>query len=658
MPVGDRGVDVGHGDRAVIEPWLRDPDVTLWHGDCLSVLRTMPDRSVHMVASSPPFYGLRDYGTGSWEGGEEGCDHKAAAGAERKFTNGRGEGVGDDYAGSNLRSWTTRDGTAYREECGKCGARRVDQQIGLEASPDEWVERLVEVYAECRRVLRDDGVMWVEIGDSYTPTGGGAPGKPKGLIARRPWKPKDLLGQPWMLAFALRADGWYLRSEVIWHRPNPMPESIGDRPTKAHSTVFLLSKSPRYFYDADAIRQPFSENSHARGNGIGVKQELNAERGMTAGRNNASFGNAVRRHQSDVATPQEETLDGMEGERPRGPDGRRATAHPRPGVNSLQERSTGDRWPNPGGANARTVWSIPTEPTSFKHFATWPTKLIARMIQAGTSEKGCCPSCGAPWRRVTDEPEQGESWHDHDDDLGQGQRQPDGLAGDRFYEGWSPPVTLGWERSCSCVVLECGVCDRTTHMSAVHDGVHAESEPDEVLLEGVRESTHGREPDDDEGVVRHDEGVSADPGGIASYVESGGLRDGAPARDGGAPRADADEARGGASRERGQDGQPDREPAPHGEAEPRPDAEAEAGSDPVSALRGDDPSATSCPGCGGSLTKRVPDPVPCVILDPFMGSGTTALVARNLGRHAVGIELNEEYLRIAGDRLAQQSLFA
>jgi DNA modification methylase len=192
------------GRGGLVMPYLSDPDVTLYQGDALEVLRTLPDRSVHMCATSPPFYGLRDYGA--------------------------------------------------------------EGQIGLEESPDEWVARLVEVFREVRRVLRDDGTLWVEIGDSYS--GGGPGGHEGGTLVGTPpqgagneyrrdtWgKPKDLLGQPWLLAFALRADGWYLRSEIIWARPNPMPESVTDRPTKAHSTVFLLSKSPRYFYDQEAVRE-------------------------------------------------------------------------------------------------------------------------------------------------------------------------------------------------------------------------------------------------------------------------------------------------------------------------------------------------------------------------------------------------------------------
>ena len=213
--------------------YLQDPDVTLYHGDALEVLRTLPDRSVHMCATSPPFYGLRDYGTGTWEGGDEGCEHMH-------------DGTGSSTASSRLRlDGRTHVGPYENEKdtrkpyglvCGKCGARRIDRQIGLEESPDEWVARLVEVFREVRRVLRDDGTLWVEIGDSYASTqkGGGGDGSTSGLnakyapdgrfaadnkseIQREPsrydlrtmgLKQKDLIGQPWLLAQALR-DPYY-----------------------------------------------------------------------------------------------------------------------------------------------------------------------------------------------------------------------------------------------------------------------------------------------------------------------------------------------------------------------------------------------------------------------------------------------------------------
>jgi DNA modification methylase len=160
--------------------YLEDPDVTLYHGDCLEVLRTLPDRSVHMCATSPPFYGLRDYGTGTWEGGDESCDHvpKVDTSERQRYTPGgslkRG---GDDFKALRV--------------C-ECGARRIDRQIGLEESPDEWVARLVEVFREVRRVLRDDGTLWVEIGDSYASQGGQRDGYAAntGQGARRDHEPR------------------------------------------------------------------------------------------------------------------------------------------------------------------------------------------------------------------------------------------------------------------------------------------------------------------------------------------------------------------------------------------------------------------------------------------------------------------------------------
>src|SRR6516164_444034 len=188
--------------------------IRLLHGDCRDVLRNLPDNSVHCVVTSPPYWGLRDYGVGG--------------------------------------------------------------QIGLEATPAEYVEAMVGVFREVRRVLKDDGTAWVNLGDSYH--NGDKGGYAKGRITatdslqrsnlannfigapnRQPQaglKPKDLCGMPWRVAFALQADGWYLRQDIIWSKPNPMPESVQDRCTKAHEYIFLLSKSERYFYDAEAIREP------------------------------------------------------------------------------------------------------------------------------------------------------------------------------------------------------------------------------------------------------------------------------------------------------------------------------------------------------------------------------------------------------------------
>lgn len=210
-------------------PYYDDGWASLYVGDALETLREIPDGAAQMCVTSPPYWGLRDYG--------------------------------------------------------------VEGQLGLEATPEEYVERMVAVFREVRRVLRDDGTLWLNIGDSYAASGpAGGAGKQYTNVGsvdvpvRKPMggcKPKDLVGIPWMLAFALRADGWYLRSDIIWAKPNPMPESVTDRPTKAHEMLFLLSKSPRYYYNADAIREGVSEASVVAGaNGKGESLVLGQDLGL------------------------------------------------------------------------------------------------------------------------------------------------------------------------------------------------------------------------------------------------------------------------------------------------------------------------------------------------------------------------------------------
>jgi DNA modification methylase len=243
-------------------------------GDCRSVLATLPDRSVQTCVTSPPYWGLRDYGTATWEGGDAGCDH-------RKVVDTIGAVATSTLGGGKKTTGHIQEG--FKGGCGRCGAVRVDSQIGLEKTPDEYVAKMVAVFREVRRVLRDDGTLWLNLGDSYvstppgkcadpfkTTTAGGGKADRNRINARescqsRPprafdgLKPKDLVGIPWRVAFALQADGWYLRSDIIWHKPNPMPESVTDRPTKAHEYLFLLTKQPTYYYDADAVREPFTD---------------------------------------------------------------------------------------------------------------------------------------------------------------------------------------------------------------------------------------------------------------------------------------------------------------------------------------------------------------------------------------------------------------
>ena len=314
-------------------------------GEVLDRLREIPDGSVQCCVTSPPYWGLRDYGTGTWAGGDAGCNHRSSntVGNSSTLRDGR------LYPGEKKIEGSV---TPFREQCPRCGALRIDRQIGLEATPEEWVDRLVEVFREVRRVLCADGTLWLNLGDSYSQAGGKRPdgqkgpglggtsqtlrGAPRGSrTAPRGMKPKDLVGQPWMVAFALRADGWWLRSDIIWAKPSPMPESVTDRPTRAHEYLFLLSKSARYFYDADAIRDPHSETSVSRVGAEGVRPDAERKLGVST------------------------------------PDGKQRW-------NSKEIRL------DERGANKRSVWTVASQPFPEAHFATYPPKLIEPCILAGS----------------------------------------------------------------------------------------------------------------------------------------------------------------------------------------------------------------------------------------------------------------------------------
>lgn len=230
-------------------------------GDNRKTLKTLPDQSVQTVITSPPYWGLRDYGTGEWIGGDPECSHRRDSKRSDKTTTGHKNeaigGVGD---------------AIYKDICPKCGAKREDLQIGLEISPDEYVEQLCQVFDEVWRVLKDDGTLWLNIGDTYssfrdsksvpdnlrngegTKVGTASNRNPTHLKAAG-LKHKDLVGIPWRVAFALQARGWYLRQDIIWAKPNPMPESVTDRCTKSHEYIFLLSKNPRYYFDNQSIKE-------------------------------------------------------------------------------------------------------------------------------------------------------------------------------------------------------------------------------------------------------------------------------------------------------------------------------------------------------------------------------------------------------------------
>lgn len=283
-------------------------------GDCLASLRAMPAQSVHCCITSPPYFGLRDYG------------HEG--------------------------------------------------QIGLEDSPAAFAAKLVEVFREVRRVLRDDGTLWLNLGDSYSTqskwggaTGGKAAAGLHGALgggrqkARRGIPDKNLIGIPWRVAFALQDDGWYLRQDIIWHKPNPMPESVRDRCTKAHEYIFLLSKRPRYYFDGEAISEALADSTVAR-----LAQPTHAEqRGSdrVPGKTNGTM-KAVGGAYSFARST---ATQGMPG----------APAQHRPDREPVEYRSR---------RNKRSVWTVTTKPFRGAHFATFPPDLIEPCVLAGCPEGG------------------------------------------------------------------------------------------------------------------------------------------------------------------------------------------------------------------------------------------------------------------------------
>ena len=323
-------------------------------GDNREQLKTLSDQSVHCVVTSPPYWGLRDYGE--------------------------------------------------------------ENQIGLEQKPEQFIEELVKVFREVKRVLRDDGTLWVNIGDSYSGSGKGTAGNlgknnnerhmehkhsavvPEGL------KPKDLVGIPWMLAFALRADGWYLRQDIIWHKPNPMPESVKDRCTKSHEYIFLLSKSPKYYFDNEAIKEPAIWSQDKR-----------------AGKGRLTY---EGKRQGTTGTGQEAFV-------------------------AIKDTR-----------NKRDVWSVAVKPYKGAHFATFPSSLIEPCIFAGTSEKGCCSECGAPLIRKIEKGDIDER-KQRENTIGVIPGRDSVTRLNSVDMKAIPTTTVGWEHSCNCnaSVSPCVVLD-------------------------------------------------------------------------------------------------------------------------------------------------------------------------------------------------------
>ncbi len=361
-------------------------------GDVRERLRGLPDQSVQTCITSPPYWGLRDYG--------------------------------------------------------------VDGQLGLEKTPEEYVEKMVAVFREVRRVLRDDGTLWLNLGDSYasewacnrrSKIDNKAPvlaerkrrGKSAGL------KEKDMVGIPWRVAFALQADGWYLRLDIIWSKPNPMPESVSDRPSKSHEYVFLMSKSARYYYDAEAIRESARD--------WGPRDRTNW---------------CAR-------------------------DPRHHIGKPHTGGERTDFAET--------GRNSRSVWMIATQPYPEAHFATFPEAVVQPCIMAGTSEKGACSKCGAPWIREVESKLVASPVHGAGSVVGRREK-----SGQNNFDGAGMPrlnretKTVGWKSSCSCgaspspcIVLDPFIGSGTTaavarHLSRKYVGIELNPEYAALAIARIR----------------------------------------------------------------------------------------------------------------------------------------------------------------------------
>ena len=319
----------------------------IYQGNSLDILKTFEEESIDCCVTSPPYYGLRDYGTGKWVGGDPNCPHRRLS----KYSDTTTTGHAQEELRGNVGD------AIYKTVCPLCGAVREDEQIGLEETPEDYIYRLVQLFHEVKRVLKKDGTLWVNIGDSYAGGQGRWGGQDNisdkqnsnnGSISQigktKKWehdiiKPKDLIGIPWMLAFALRADGWYLRQDIIWHKPNPMPESVIDRCTKSHEYVFLLSKSDKYYFDYEAIQE--------KANIQNVSRDIKFGGTKYGGNDNKGF----------------EIYSGN------------------PYIPKINDKQYLVR-------NKRDVWSI--KPSHYKeaHFATFPEELIYPMIIAGCPKGG------------------------------------------------------------------------------------------------------------------------------------------------------------------------------------------------------------------------------------------------------------------------------
>jgi DNA modification methylase len=417
--------------------------INLIHGDARHL--PLADASVQCIVTSPPYWGLRKYA------GEQEIVWDGDPAHAHRWTSTRHTGAGRT---NGKERWNHTGHGEHGHESAetnfcKCGAWR--GAFGLEPTIDLYIQHTVEILRECWRVLRADGVLFWNIGDSYFASGVrknnfdtfkptyGTMG-PMNSEKRRAadveremsgtnLKPKDLCLIPARVALAAQSDGWWVRSVIVWCKPNPMPESATDRPTNAYEHILMLTKSERYFWDADAVRE-------------------RCESGPSD----------IRKMQESLPRIGGKSLDDDD-------PLHKANGHTNIGVKravggtrvhgNLPGRDDGGAACNDPGQlfrNMRNVWMVATQPYSGAHFATFPEELPRRCILAATSAKGCCAQCGAPWERVSTPAEtSGQSWNgDAMKNAGINRNEIKDFAGAAFFENYVPPRTVGWRPTCGC----------------------------------------------------------------------------------------------------------------------------------------------------------------------------------------------------------------
>jgi len=506
------------------------PTSTLYYGhDVREVLKELPEQSVQTLCCSPPYWGLRSYGTDPliW-GGDPDCNHEwVDSSVTRKgSTQGRADlgstiisvggpktlapGLVNDVGETHQHR---RDVSA---QCSKCNAWA--GSLGLEPTPEAFCDHLVEIFREARRVLADDGTLWLNLGDSFnsgssgglggSTLSGGQLNQSKSNRHGREYihslKPKDLVGIPFRVAFALQADGWYLRSIIPWLKRVCMPEAVRDRPTQATEYVFLLTKQPSYFYDAEATRLP---HGHIRKVGVKGKHTTNIVPNNTPHRTSGpdGLGQSERGRNRRNTDGFFEALDDYIAHLTKIRDG-----------GGLLSDGDGDP----------LAFLVNPKPYRGAHFACWPENLVIPMIKAGCSEKGHCPKCRARWGRVIGERDiqvtkvesrghsrlrPGSARPGDKYDRGVLERDPTGKGGSVLARKRIP--TGGWEPGCDCgldpirdVVLDIFSGSATTGVVANrlgHDYIgidlNAEYLPlAERRLKGISESTSSKDEEEPE----------------------------------------------------------------------------------------------------------------------------------------------------------------